>query len=656
MPERWRSAPTPDERPGGFRSAAHVAGRGAHLPRLAAHRPRRARHRARRRPAAAGADRRRRTSASACSAPATVCSASSCSSAGRVPRRSACAPRWPRRRPLPADSGRSGCSPSASLVLAVATIVADRRRGLKREDRVSHYAPSRELVVDVCRTLLDRGYLKATEGNVSVRVPGEDAFAITPSSYDYGKMRSRGHLRPRARRAADPRGRQEGVDRGAHARGRLRAAPGRERHHPHAPAVRERAGADASGRSPPCSTSRCASSAARSRSSTTPRRARLPQEERGEEARQRRQRLHPRQPRRAGARRRPRAGRVQHGAAREGRPRLPAGADHRGRARCRCPSARSPSPSCARTRRSSPRRSRRRAPRARRPEAAARRKRGCGGGAGGRRRAAARRRPRRRRRRRRPRRPAPPAPSSPATRSARYPDVDDVYAAAATPSSPSRCARSGTTPWTATSTTSRPSAAAARSSPTRRVELIPGGVQHNLAFNYPFPLAIERAEGAHLWDVDGNAYIDFLQAGGPTVLGSNYAPVREKVAEVVAAVRPGHRPLPRVRAQAGRARPPAHAGLRDVPHARLRHRERDGRRPRRARVHRQEVGDQGRRRLPRLERPDGLRAARARHLADRGQGHPVRRHGAHARGLPQRPRTRCAASSCRTGRWAARRP
>ncbi len=53
---------------------------------------------------------------------------------------------------------------------------------------MSHYGPSRELVVDVCRTLLDRGYLKATEGNVSVRVPGEDSYAITPSSYDYGKM------------------------------------------------------------------------------------------------------------------------------------------------------------------------------------------------------------------------------------------------------------------------------------------------------------------------------------------------------------------------------------------------------------------------------------------------------------------------------------
>ena len=64
-------------------------------------------------------------------------------------------------------------------------------------------------------------------------------------------------------------------------------------------------------------------------------------------------------------------------------------------------------------------------------------------------------------------------------------------------------------------------------------KLIPGGVQHNLAFNYPFPIAIEKVDGAHLWDVDGNRYIDFLQAGGPTILGSNYPPVRKKVIEML---------------------------------------------------------------------------------------------------------------------------
>jgi glutamate-1-semialdehyde 2,1-aminomutase len=64
-------------------------------------------------------------------------------------------------------------------------------------------------------------------------------------------------------------------------------------------------------------------------------------------------------------------------------------------------------------------------------------------------------------------------------------------------------------------------------------ERIPGGVQHNLAFNRPFPLEIVRALGAYLWDVDGNRYVDFIQAGGPTILGSNYEPVRNKVIEVL---------------------------------------------------------------------------------------------------------------------------
>ena len=44
-------------------------------------------------------------------------------------------------------------------------------------------------IVDTCRILMERGYLKATEGNISVRVPGQQAFAITPSNYDYAKMK-----------------------------------------------------------------------------------------------------------------------------------------------------------------------------------------------------------------------------------------------------------------------------------------------------------------------------------------------------------------------------------------------------------------------------------------------------------------------------------
>jgi glutamate-1-semialdehyde 2,1-aminomutase len=64
-------------------------------------------------------------------------------------------------------------------------------------------------------------------------------------------------------------------------------------------------------------------------------------------------------------------------------------------------------------------------------------------------------------------------------------------------------------------------------------QFIPGGVQHNLSFNYPFPLVVERAEGPYLYDLDGNRSIDFLQAGGATVLGSNPPAVLEPVIELL---------------------------------------------------------------------------------------------------------------------------
>lgn len=60
-------------------------------------------------------------------------------------------------------------------------------------------------------------------------------------------------------------------------------------------------------------------------------------------------------------------------------------------------------------------------------------------------------------------------------------------------------------------------------------QVIPGGVQHNLAFNYPFPLAIAEAKGAYLTDMDSNRYIDFLKAGGPTLLDANDPNVRQQI-------------------------------------------------------------------------------------------------------------------------------
>ncbi|MGL9721021.1 glutamate-1-semialdehyde 2,1-aminomutase [Symbiopectobacterium sp.] len=63
-------------------------------------------------------------------------------------------------------------------------------------------------------------------------------------------------------------------------------------------------------------------------------------------------------------------------------------------------------------------------------------------------------------------------------------------------------------------------------------QLIPGGVNSPVrAFNGVggVPLFIERAEGSHLYDADGNAYIDYVGSWGPMVLGHNHPAIRQAV-------------------------------------------------------------------------------------------------------------------------------
>jgi glutamate-1-semialdehyde 2,1-aminomutase len=62
---------------------------------------------------------------------------------------------------------------------------------------------------------------------------------------------------------------------------------------------------------------------------------------------------------------------------------------------------------------------------------------------------------------------------------------------------------------------------------------IVGGVQHNLANNHPFALSCVKAEGCCLWDADGNRYLDFLCAGGPTILGNNFPAVKEAAMKLI---------------------------------------------------------------------------------------------------------------------------
>ena len=55
---------------------------------------------------------------------------------------------------------------------------------------MSSFGLERQQIVAAARRLSARGYLVATGGNLSVRLPGQAAFAITPSNLDYQRMTS----------------------------------------------------------------------------------------------------------------------------------------------------------------------------------------------------------------------------------------------------------------------------------------------------------------------------------------------------------------------------------------------------------------------------------------------------------------------------------
>jgi len=62
---------------------------------------------------------------------------------------------------------------------------------------------------------------------------------------------------------------------------------------------------------------------------------------------------------------------------------------------------------------------------------------------------------------------------------------------------------------------------------------IPGGVEHNLATDNPFPLTMDRAKGYKLWDIDGNEYTDFLLCGAPIILGHHFDELDDEIIKII---------------------------------------------------------------------------------------------------------------------------
>ena len=64
----------------------------------------------------------------------------------------------------------------------------------------------------------------------------------------------------------------------------------------------------------------------------------------------------------------------------------------------------------------------------------------------------------------------------------------------------------------------------------RAQQVLPAGVSYSIRDFPPHPFYVDRAEGCHLYDVDGNAYTDYWSGHGALLLGHRPTPVIEAVA------------------------------------------------------------------------------------------------------------------------------
>ena len=124
----------------------------------------------------------------------------------------------------------------------------------------------------------------------------------------------------------------------------------------------------------------------------------------------------------------------------------------------------------------------------------------------------------------------------------------------------------------------------------RASRVLPLGVNSNFRYwGEGITPYVQRAQGAYLWDVDGNRYIDYRLAFGPIILGHAYpevnAKVHEEIDKGVLFAMTGELEV-EVAEKISRHVP----GRRDGPPGLLGHRSHHARHPRGARLHRPRAG------------------------------------------------------------------
>ena len=65
-------------------------------------------------------------------------------------------------------------------------------------------------------------------------------------------------------------------------------------------------------------------------------------------------------------------------------------------------------------------------------------------------------------------------------------------------------------------------------------QLLPSGVGSNIRYYEPYPVAIKKAKGSRVWDVDGNEYVDFSMNMGAQLVGHAHPKIVQAISRQAA--------------------------------------------------------------------------------------------------------------------------
>lgn len=65
------------------------------------------------------------------------------------------------------------------------------------------------------------------------------------------------------------------------------------------------------------------------------------------------------------------------------------------------------------------------------------------------------------------------------------------------------------------------------------LQIYPSGITHDMRYQKPYGIYVERGEGPRKWDIDGNEYIDYVGGHGSHIAGHSHPDIVKAVQDAI---------------------------------------------------------------------------------------------------------------------------